>query len=233
MNPSLAWLLTRLYPRPWRERYGAELEELLETGHSGVRILANVVWSGLRERIFPIEGLTTDHATGSVAFHSFCMRAPWVIFSVAPVSLLAGGYFVACLILWAGWKIFLPGTDSPFGGSPQHGFANLYFQFGKYFYGGAPILVGWVIAIIAARQRAKAVWPLTGFILVAWMGATARIEASRTVVPRGFGHIHMDFVLWPLDRNGHDGLVHALAILSLALLSYLLWRFRSSRTMFS
>jgi hypothetical protein len=118
MNPSLAWLLTRLYPRPWRERYGAEFEELLETGHGGVRILANVVWSGLRERIFPIQGLTPDHATGSVAFHSFCMRAPWVIFSVAPVFLLAGGYFVACLILWAGWKIFLPGADSPFGGWP-------------------------------------------------------------------------------------------------------------------
>ena len=233
MNPGLAWLLTRLYPRPWRERYGAEFEELLETGHGGVRILANVVWSGLRERIFPIRGLTPDHATGSVAFHSFCMRAPLVIFSVAPVALLAGGYFVACLILWAGWQIFLPGADSPFGGGPLHGFANLYFQFGKYFYGGAPILVGWVIAIIAARQRAKAVWPLTGFILVAWMGATARIEASRTVVPRGLGHIHMDFVLWPLDRNGHDGLVHALVILSLAVLPYLLWRFLSTRTMFS
>jgi hypothetical protein len=41
MNPSLAWLLTRLYPRPWRERYGAEFEELLETGHGGVGILAN------------------------------------------------------------------------------------------------------------------------------------------------------------------------------------------------
>ncbi len=233
MNPTLAWLFTRLYPRPWRERYGAEFEELLETGHSGVGIMADVVWSGLRERIFPIQEFTPDHAIGSVAFHSFCMRAPWVIFSLAPVSLLAGGYFVACLILWAGWKIFLPGADSPFGGGPRHGFANLYFQFGKYFYGGAPILVSWVVAIIAVRQKAKAVWPLTGFILVAWMGATARIEASRTVVPRAFGHIHMDFVLWPLDRNGHDGLVHALVILSLAVLSYLVWRFRSTRTMFS
>jgi hypothetical protein len=36
-----------------------------------------------------------------------------------------------------------------------------------------------------------------------------------------------------LDRNGHDGLVHALVILSLAVLPYLLWRFRSTRTMFS
>ena len=232
MNPGLAWLLTRLYPRPWRDRYGAEFEELLETGPGGVGILANVLWSGLRERIFPIQGLTPDRATGSAAFHSFCMRAPLVIFSVAPVALLAGGYFVACLILLAGWKIFLPGADSPFGGGPLHGFANLYFQFGKYFYGGAPILAGWVIAVTAARQRAKAVWPLTGFILVAWMGATARIEASRTAVPRGFGHIHMGFVLWPLDRNGHDGLVHALVILSLAVLPYLLWRFRSTRTMF-
>jgi hypothetical protein len=233
MNPKLARLLIRLYPRSWRERYGAEFEELLETGHGGLGTWANVAWSGLRERIFPTQGLTPDQDTSTAQFHSFCLRAPWVIFSLAPVSLLAGGYFVACLILWIGWKIFLPGADSPFGGGPRYGFANLYFQFGKYFYASAPILVGWVIAIIAARQGAKAVWPLTGFILVAWMGATARIQASRTAVPRGFGHIHMDFVLWPLAQNGHDGLVHALLILSLAVLPYVLWRLLSARTIFS
>src|SRR5258708_20068995 len=31
MNPTLAHLLVGLYPRPWRERYGAEFEGLLHT----------------------------------------------------------------------------------------------------------------------------------------------------------------------------------------------------------
>jgi hypothetical protein len=93
--------------------------------------------------------------------------------------------------------------------------------------------VGWVVAVVAVRQRAKAVWPLTGFVLVAWMGATARIRASRTGSPDGLGHIRMDFVLWRWAQNGHDGLVHALVILSLVVLPYLLWRIQIARTKFS
>jgi hypothetical protein len=233
MNPRLARLLTRMYPRSWRERFGAEFKELLETGRGGFRTMANVVWSGLHERIFPTPGLTPANDTGSGRLHSLCAQAPWAIFSLAPLSLLAGCYIAACLILWIGWTIFLPGSDTPFGGGPRHGLANLYFQFGKYFYGCAPILVGWVVSVLAVRQKAKAVWPLTGFFLVAWMGTAARIQASRTGVPNGMGHIRMDFVFWQSFQNGQDGLVHAVVILSLAVLPYLLWRIHSVRTMSS
>lgn len=233
MNPKLARLLTRIYPRSWRARYGAEFEELLETGRGGFHTAANVAWSGLREHISPIRGLTSDQSADPGRFHSLCVRAPWALFSLAPVSFLAGCYVAACLILWIGWTIFLPKSETPFGGGPLHGFENLYFQFGKYFYGGAPILVGWVFAGVAARQRAKAVWPLTGFILVAWIGAAARIRASRTEIPGGLGHIRMDFVLWPWVHNGHEGLIHALVILSIAVLPYLFWRIQIARTTLS
>jgi len=56
MNPRLARLLVRLYPRAWRDRYGAEFEALLETGRGGLRTAANVGWSALGERIFPALG---------------------------------------------------------------------------------------------------------------------------------------------------------------------------------
>jgi hypothetical protein len=233
MNPRLARLLTRIYQRSWRERYGAEFEELLETGRGGFRTVANVVWSGLRERIFPTPGLTPAQDTGLGRLNSLCARAPWAVFSLAPVSLLAGCYIAACLILRIGWTIFLPGSDTPFGRGPVHGLPNVYFQFGKYFYGSAPILVGWVVAVLAVRQRAKAIWPTIGFVLVTWMGTAARIRASRTEIPGGLGHIRMDFVLWPWAQNGHDGFVYALVILSLAGLPYLLWRIHNARTMSS
>jgi hypothetical protein len=64
MNPVLAHLLIRLYPRPWRERYGAEFEGLLLDGEGGLcnslREGANVVWSAVCERISPTQGGNMD-----------------------------------------------------------------------------------------------------------------------------------------------------------------------------
>jgi hypothetical protein len=60
MNPRLAHLLTRLYPRAWRERYGAEFEELLKTEGGGLRTSANVIWSALYEHIVPTRGGNMD-----------------------------------------------------------------------------------------------------------------------------------------------------------------------------
>jgi hypothetical protein len=56
MNRRLARLLTHLYPRAWRERYGAEFEALLQDGDSSLRSSANVIWSALYEHIVPTQG---------------------------------------------------------------------------------------------------------------------------------------------------------------------------------
>ena len=56
MNPRLARLLTRLYPRLWRERYRVEFEAFLQTNRGGLRSSANVIWSALCEHIFPTRG---------------------------------------------------------------------------------------------------------------------------------------------------------------------------------
>ena len=64
MNPRLARLLVRLYPRAWRERYGAEFEALLESGR-GLLAAANVVRSALGERIFPTVGGIMNQPTHS------------------------------------------------------------------------------------------------------------------------------------------------------------------------
>jgi hypothetical protein len=60
MNPALARLLTRLYPRHWRDRYGDEFEALLEMGPSDFRTLANSVWSAFWEHIVPTQGGNMD-----------------------------------------------------------------------------------------------------------------------------------------------------------------------------
>jgi hypothetical protein len=64
MSPLLARLLTRLYPRGWRERYGEEFEALLLAAGGGLRTYlrtgANVVWSAFSEHIFPTRGGKMD-----------------------------------------------------------------------------------------------------------------------------------------------------------------------------
>jgi hypothetical protein len=60
MNRAVAHLLTCLYPRHWKERYGAEFEALLRAGGGDLRTSANVVWSALCERFFPTPGLKKD-----------------------------------------------------------------------------------------------------------------------------------------------------------------------------
>jgi hypothetical protein len=145
------------------------------------------------------------------------------------MPMLAGAYAMACLILWVGWRMFLPGSDSPFG-ARTHGLANLYFQAGKYYYGAAPVLVGWCFEVIAVRLRVKAVWLTVGLLLVSWTGSAVRIDANRRTVHRGIGHISMSFEFFSLTRNANEGMLHAAIILLLAGCPYLLWRLRRGRT---
>jgi hypothetical protein len=146
---------------------------------------------------------------------SWCVRAPWAMFGFAPVFLLGAAYLFACLILWSGWNVFLPGTDAPF--VRLHGLAILYFGIGRLIYFGAPIFIGWGIGLIAARQRYQAAWPAAGLALIALIGVAARVHTARPAIPGGVGHVSMDFALGP------SSLLHASVILSATILPYLVW----------
>lgn len=65
MNRAAAHLLTRLYPRAWRERYGAEFQALLQDGRGDLRTSANVLWGALCEHIFPTRGGNMDQQINS------------------------------------------------------------------------------------------------------------------------------------------------------------------------
>ena len=65
MNRVVARLLTRLYPRAWRERYESEFEELLCAGGGGFRASVDVFWSALSEHVFPTRGGSMDRDSRS------------------------------------------------------------------------------------------------------------------------------------------------------------------------
>lgn len=56
MNRGLAHLLTRIYPRRWRERYGEEFEDFLLAARGDVRTWIDVVRSAMDEHIHPTQG---------------------------------------------------------------------------------------------------------------------------------------------------------------------------------
>jgi hypothetical protein len=163
-------------------------------------------------------------------FQSWCIRAPWAMFGLAPLLLLAGAWFVALFILWSGWSIFLPGADTPFGVGHYRMFdlANLYFQLGRSIYLGAPILVGWGIGLIAARQRLKALWPVVGFVLIALIGGTGQVHVNRL---GSLYHVGMGFTFGPNVQGYLYGLLHALMLFSIMALPYLLWRLQQARSL--
>jgi hypothetical protein len=65
VNRVSAHLLTRLYPRDWRERYGVEFEALLRDGPGDLRTSANVLRSALSEHIFATRGGHMDQRPNS------------------------------------------------------------------------------------------------------------------------------------------------------------------------
>ncbi|HEV2709237.1 MAG TPA: hypothetical protein VGU67_03410 [Edaphobacter sp.] len=163
-------------------------------------------------------------------FQSWSARAPWAMFGVVPLLLLAAAWYVALFLSWSGLQILLPGAHTLFGGSPSYGFTHLYFAIDRAFFSfGAPILVGWGIGLIAARQRLKATWPAAGLVLLALIGGSARIHVNPTAVADGLGYISMGFTFgstMPL-------LLNELVVLSLAALPYLIWRLHKARSLFA
>jgi hypothetical protein len=150
---------------------------------------------------------------------AWSVRAPWAIFGLAPIVLMAAAYFIALFILWSGWKLFLPGTDSPF--VRVDGFSMFYFGVGRLIYYGAPVLISWGIGLVAARQRLSPLWPTVGLVVIAWIGGTAQVHASRSGAASRIEHISMHFSLAPSMQT--------LVILSLTALPFLIWRLQKAR----
>lgn len=97
-------------------------------------------------------------------------------------------------------------------------------------YFGAPILIGWGIGLVAARQRLKAIWPIAGLALIALMGGTGQVRADRPFVAGEAGRVSMVFNLGNSVHGIPNGLVNALVLLTVMALPYVIWRLQKARS---
>lgn len=161
-------------------------------------------------------------------FQSWSARAPWAVFGLGPLCILAAAWLVALVILWTGWQIFLPEESTPFVGIID-GWAMLYFGVGRLLYFGAPLFIGWFMAVVAIRQRSKTWWPLPGMALIALLASAAQVYASRVSLDAS-GRVGLGFSVGSSPQQLSAFLSHALVIFMLAALpwSWLVWRDKKS-----
>lgn len=130
-----------------------------------------------------------------------------------------------------GWKLFLPTAATPLVRipGPVYGLENVYFEVGRMIFFGAPIVIGWAIGLVAARQRTKSIWPFIGLGLVALLSSSAQVQAFRPTVTSSGANINKGIGLGPaLTRT--DGFLELLVFLCLTALPYLIWRLRQTRS---
>ncbi|GAC1425912.1 MAG: hypothetical protein NVSMB62_23230 [Acidobacteriaceae bacterium] len=171
--------------------------------------------------------------TAQPQLRAWSVRAPWLTFGLAPLLTLAVTYSVALLLLWSGWRIFLPEAITPFVRS--HGFAAVYFGLGRMLYFGAPLFIGWAASAAAVRQRLSTAGPVLATLCVASTAAAARVHAVRL---NGTEHVGLSFAIGRMLPSGPAAadplawcfsgvLSYTLLILTLAMLPCVLWRLRS------
>jgi hypothetical protein len=157
---------------------------------------------------------------------SWTARAPWVVLGLGPLAGLACCWAIALLILWTGWTWFLHGTPSPF--VPQlHGFSVAYFGVGRMLYYWAPLLAGWAMIVVAARQRLGAAWPVASAAMLAILGATGAVDVRSPTVAGRAGDVGMRFLPLPSEMTGT--VIRAVALFALMTLPWLVWRWRVLR----
>ena len=145
---------------------------------------------------------------GRRELRSWTAKAPWAVFGPGALGALAVGYATALLILWSGWRIFLPGSATPF--VRVEGLAVPYFGLGRMLYYGAPLFVGWGLGVIAVRQRMAMVWPIVGIVVVCLAGAMAQVRVGAVS--------SVGLAIAPVSVTYFAGLV------VLSVLPYLVWR---------
>jgi len=149
-------------------------------------------------------------------FRSWTARAPWAAFILAPPAALALILAITAVAIVVVVQTHRPTPDA-LPNLPAW-FAGLSATIIRLESLVLPVLLGWAVVAVAARQRIRPIWPALGLTVIAVLGATSELSIFLPLAPGQLGEVSVGMRL--------DGWVafRILANLLLAAAPYLAWR---------
>jgi hypothetical protein len=163
-------------------------------------------------------------------FRSWAARLPWLAFVVVPPVILAACVTATVLILILAVRSFGLGGNPDVDLVPPSWFAVLGQGAGVFNTYVLPVLLGWAIAISAARQRTRLLWPIVGMIAIALVGSITSLEVVLPALPGAGGRIAVGVDPHALVSNVTP-MLELLATLTLTLVPYLVWSAGATRAL--
>ncbi len=179
-------------------RYLAELEDHLDD------------LGGTRTREEALKRLGSADALAAAMLaqpgvRSWTARAPWATLALGPLLGFVFLCFLPTLALYLGTRNFAADRDWPLAA------ARFLVTFNEYV---LPILIGWMAAAIALRQRAEPAWLLAGALLIALLGGGLIEQINLRGNNFGFGFQVLDPFTSVMGRSFETMLFNLIAILA-------------------
>jgi hypothetical protein len=158
-------------------------------------------------------------------FRSLAARAPWAFFPGGAVLALATAYgATTALMLGAVYAFALPVGMHLMPPAWLPPVADAVFTFDRY---GLPTLLGWLVGLVALRQRLPAGWPVAAMLCLSLIGAGLYCRADWPTRPTAWSfHVGslLDEQAQPASIAGYSA--HVIASFLAAVLPYLALRRR-------
>ena len=215
----------RRYLRELSEHLADLVSDELEAGKTPAEAEA-----AARSRLGADESLA-EAMLAQPALRSWTARAPWATLVVGPILLLVLAWIVATLGVILLVASAAHALHHRLAWLPPEWTARIGTALLDLVQVGGPLLIAAWVALLAARQRSRLIWPLLGCVVVAVFGASLIWNASwpmagspgfafsmglRGLAPRNGGAF--SFAVWSQSL--------AMAALSLAVATAVYWRAR-------
>jgi hypothetical protein len=156
---------------------------------------------------------------------AWSVQAPWAAYLLAPPAALGVALGLGIALVMA-----IVETHRPDGGGRPvlpAWFGGMTAADTLFVTRLLPLLLGWGVALQAARQRMPALWPALGLGVIAVIGGSLEFAVTLPVPPDLPGELSLGFAMMPPYVDAAETAARIALNLALTLLPYLYWTWRT------